>query len=112
MFGRFLFKRWKKQKSYYVITNKRIIALTKICGIHIHNINIKDISDINKIVRSDGIGTLSFTNKYSSAFIHNRWYANTGIDLCHFLSPLSFFDIKEANKVYKLIMDVKKNQRI
>jgi hypothetical protein len=60
LFGRFFFKKWKKQRAFYAVTNRRVLVLTKTFGEQLHESNIKLIPAINKRVRSDGIGTLIF----------------------------------------------------
>jgi hypothetical protein len=68
-------------------------------------------SGITKGVRSDGIGTLIFggTTSTLKSLIDPSFYGNTGLDILQFsiMPQLGFFDIMNANQVYKTIMEIK-----
>jgi hypothetical protein len=107
IFGRFFFKKWKKQRTYYAVTNRRVLVLMKAFGQQLHEYNIKLISGINKRVRADGIGTLTFGGNQSIFYNGGQYYGNTGMDILPFYGfQLAFYDIPNANEVYKLIMDI------
>ncbi len=108
--GRFIFKKWQKSKTFYAVTNRRILSLRKVFGQHFLEANIASLSGISKNVRSDGIGTLTFNapSKLLGFFGGNNFYANTGMDILpSFDQKLGFFDIANADQVYKIIMDIK-----
>jgi hypothetical protein len=112
IFGRFIYKRWKKRKTYYAVTDRRVLSLSEAFGRQFQESDIKLISDISKRVRSDGIGTLIFGGTQSSIFSGYQFYTNTGMDILPFYTtPLAFSDIHDADRVYKLIMDVKSRER-
>lgn len=111
MFGRFIYKKWKKRRTYYAVTNKRLISLSKAWGQHFQEANIKSISGLGKKVRSDGIGTLTFGGSQSFLFSGFQFYANTGLDILTFhAAQLGFFDIKDVNGVHRLITDLRNQE--
>jgi len=106
LFGRFLYKIWKKKNTYYAVTNKRILILTKkIFTRSFRATYLNTIPNIDKSVRSDGIGTITFGNQSP----WGSWYANTGMDF--FSSQYgrevpTFYDIKDVNRVYKMVNEM------
>lgn len=106
IFGRFIYKYWKKKKTYYAVTNKRILILTKLWGRNFQTTYINSIPAINKSIRSDGIGTIKFGNPSFMASM----YENTGMV---FFGPPgikdvpTFYDIKDANRVYEMANELR-----
>lgn len=103
MFGRFFYKSWKKKRTYYAVTNKRVVIVTY--GIRAKDVQanfIRDIPTINKSVGANGVGTLVFGNSNRS-----YWdYANTRMELMGSRlgpPPPAFYDIHDANTVYELV---------
>ncbi len=100
-FGRFIYKKWKKSKTYYALTNKRALILTLTFGRKLDGAFLDRLVAINKSVRSGGSGTLYFGNP--------SWmttaYGNSGMDFfTGFYSGdvPSFYDIHDADSVYDL----------
>ncbi len=101
IFGRFWFKKRKKKETYYALTDKRALILTKWPWVRFESIDLKQISSIQKSIRTDGIGTLKFgdAGQYGLSSV----YQNTGMDLISFCyGPITqaFYDIKDAGSVY------------
>jgi len=107
IFGRFLYKKWKKKRTYYAVTNKRIIIII----INTRNRDIitkyiKDISTIKYFQNSNGNGTIRFGNFNYMVDL----YANTGMEIfIGFMgnSTTSFFDIDNVKDVYSLVNEIK-----
>jgi hypothetical protein len=102
IFGRFIYKNWKKHKTYYAVTNKRVLVLTKLFSRSLNAVNIDTIPTINKTVRSNNIGTIKFGNV--------NWmismYSNTGMDFFGSFGGVdspTFYDIKDVNKVHEIV---------
>lgn len=112
LFGRFILKFWKNSHTYYAITDKRILILTRMCRKHLKATNLNSITSINKSVNSRGSGNISF----GDPSLYSRLYANTGLDfLGEFQgnNVLSFYGIKDIEKVYQLIYEIlQKNTKV
>lgn len=107
IFGRFIYKNIRKKKTYYAVTDKRVIVLAELFNKNINAEFIDRIACMNKIVRADGKGTIGFGN--------SNWrfamYGNTGMDF--FVSFYgqdvpAFYDIKDVNKVYDIVNGLRK----
>ena len=107
VFGRFIYKFYRKKNTYYAVTNKRVLTLTTLHSRNIKAVYIDAITGINKSVRPDGIGSITF----GTPTPRSQGYGNTGMDF--FTSfyggdvPI-FYDIKDAKKVYELVNDLRK----
>ena len=106
IFGRFFYKNFKKKRTYYAVTDKRILILTTLFGKRCNAVFINTIPAIQKSIQSNGTGSLIFgnTNPQSSM------YANSGMEvLSGFRTSTApaFYDIKNAETVYKQVNDLR-----
>ena len=100
--GRFIYKAWRKTRTYYAVTNKRVLALTKIRGRHLLEEYIEEIPALHKSVRSDGIGSVYFAR---SPFMAS-WCGNAGMNCSTGFDRkdlMAFHDIRGAEEVYGLV---------
>lgn len=107
--GRFIYKSYRKKKTYYAITNKRVLVLTEFPSRNLQAAFINTIPTINKSIGNDGIGTIKFGN---SNFIASL-YGNTGMEFFgsfYGQDAPAFYDISNANKVYELVSQLREEQ--
>ena len=107
--GRFIYKRINKRHTYYAVTDNRVLVLTTLRGRHLTAACIDRIPTVQKSVNAEGLGTLRFGNA--------RWwlaqYENTGMELLsggHGDQVPTFHDIRDANRVYDLVNDLRRAQ--
>jgi hypothetical protein len=106
IFGRFIYKKWKKKRTYYAITNKRVLIVTNTNNRNIEAEFIASIPAINYSQKSNGAGTIRFGN---FNFMTDM-YANTGMDFFSGFSGKSspaFFDIDNVKEAYTLVNEVR-----
>ena len=106
IFGRFFYKKRKKQKTYYAVTDKRVLIVTSLFNENIQAAYINTLPCINKSVQSNGIGTVKFGN---TSFMVGM-YENTGLDFFasfYGKDVPTFYDIKVAEKVYQIVNDLR-----
>jgi hypothetical protein len=103
IWGRFLYTAWRKGRTHYGVTNKRVLILNSGSTRKITDRYFASLDSVSLSVRSDGIGTIEF----SPAAIHNPSFWSNGrrrnnqIDID--LSQPIFHDIEDARSVYELI---------
>jgi hypothetical protein len=110
MFGRFIYKRKKKVKTWYLVTNLRVIEINYMGGKSVNSANIDTIPSYSKSIDHDGIGTLIF----GSNNMISGMYANFGLDFFGSMygTPApAFHDIKNAETVYQLVQEEKRKSR-
>jgi len=106
IFGRFIYKKWKKKRTYYAVTNKRVLIITNTKNRDIVTKFINNISTIKYSQKSNGNGTIRFGNFNYLVDL----YANTGMEIfIGFMgnSTTSFFDIDNVKDVYNLVNEIK-----
>ncbi|MFC1483363.1 hypothetical protein ACFL56_03785 [Candidatus Margulisiibacteriota bacterium] len=102
IFGRFLLKKYKKKRTYYAVTNKRVIVLTQGRNKNIKAEFLDKITSINKSTSSSGTGNIYFGG---SNFM-TTMYGNTGMDFfasAYTKGTLAFYDIPNVDSVYSII---------
>ena len=94
IWGRFVYARWKKKRTYYAITTRR--ALIVHYGLRSRNAvsaYFENLSIIDKKVRSDGIGSIAFGGAVSGEW---RLGKNNSP------RPPTFDDVDNADEVYQI----------
>lgn len=103
LWGRFVYKAWKKKRTYYAITNMRVLIVVQWArGKSLHAVYLKDILAANKSVGRNGIGTLVF----ATSIRETRQWGNFGMGWSRRTqepAAPAFYDVREANTVYELV---------
>jgi hypothetical protein len=108
-FGRFIYKSYKKTKTYYALTNKRVISVFNKQNKVFKSEFIDRLTSINKGENSLGEGSIRF-GKVPFGY---GMYENTGMDFFMMnsgYSGVTFYDIEEVDIVYRLVNDLRKNK--
>lgn len=103
--GRFFVDAQQRAKTYYALTNERIIIISGLFNRNIKSLNVKTLSDISLNKNRDGSGTITFgpTSPLGSMYAGN-WWPGTG----RYTSPC-FELINDAKEVYDRIRSVQRN---
>ncbi len=107
IWGRFLYKRYRNRRTYYALTNQRVLILTTMRSRQLHTLFLNQLPSINKFVRHDGSGTLAFGSSPNWAA---GIYANSGLDFMgnrYGPAAPAFYDILDVDSVYQLAMRLK-----
>lgn len=102
--GRFFVIAWEKRRTWYAVTNQRILILTTAFGRRVRSFYYKTtLSQIDKKVSARGRGTLIFAPAEYGGF-----YGGTGWPFAPFASRRrgrapGFYDIPDAQQVFDLI---------
>jgi hypothetical protein len=93
IWGRFLYRRWKKQRTYYALTNRRALIVEKgLRGRAVSSAYFDNLAMIDKRVRVDGNGSISFGGP-----VRGEWQSGRGNP---HRSP-TFDDVDDADSVYQ-----------
>ena len=94
IWGRFIHRRWKKQRTCYALTNRRaLIVEGGLKGRTASSAYFEAMTVVDKWVRSDGIGSISFGGPVTGEW---RWGRNNPPR-----SP-TFDDIDNVDSVYRI----------
>jgi len=107
IWGRFVYDGWLKRRTYYGITNRRLIVLQeatkrKSCSMY--------LDAIPSVERNGSFtGTLSFGTKYP--IVPGRSRKNLNLSRFYVGDVPVFADIDDAESVYRLILDLSAKAR-
>lgn len=107
LFGRFIVKYLRNRRTYYAITDRRILIMTGLLARKFQTFAIDTLPALDKSIGFGGIGTISFGIEPTRPWWTRRQanYANTGMEFFGY-SVTAFYDIANANEVYRLISEL------
>ncbi len=104
--GRFFFKAWKKKRTFYAVTNSRILIVTETFGRQLQAQFLNQTPVISKSIGPNGIGLLSFSPTGGFGLT----YGNTGMEFVRRQKGygiLVFYDIPQAEMIYQMICQLR-----
>jgi hypothetical protein len=104
IWGRFLFAAWKKSRTYYGVTSKRVMVLSMGASRHLFEAYLRDLDSISITTSANGTGSIEFGpagQSSPSAFFSSRRGGQMPLDID--LNRLAFLDIADVREVYQLI---------
>jgi hypothetical protein len=102
--GRFFVEAAQRSRTYYAVTDERIIILSGIMNRNVKTLNLRSLSDINLTLRSDGRGTITFGPAHPMSW----WYAGTWWPRSGKYATPGFEMIEDARAVYVQIRQAQK----
>jgi len=60
IFGRFIVDSKSREKTYYVLTDQRVLILYRLFGKRVKSLNLRTLSDISLTEKADGTGSILF----------------------------------------------------
>jgi len=107
IWGRFLYSAWKKKRTFYAVTNRRVIVVQHDWSRRIESAYVDGLPVLARQNRSDGIGSLRFSQA------ENMWTKRRGWgawDPMAMGSGPVFVDIEDADSVYRLISELREKR--
>jgi hypothetical protein len=103
--GRFFVDKAQRSKTFYALTNERVIIVSGFINQNVKTLNLKTLSEINVSTKRNGSGTITFgaTHPMSWLYTGGGWPT-----MGRYHSAPSFEIIEDAKKVYQ---QVKRLQR-
>ncbi|MFA5857513.1 MAG: hypothetical protein WC955_00440 [Elusimicrobiota bacterium] len=102
LFGRFIYKHYLRKKTFYAVTDQRVIIVTTLGNKNMRALELDKIEEISKTVNSTGRGTLVFG--ISTSFIN---YDSRKQQVGGVVQGNSFNDIPDATGVHKEILTLR-----
>ncbi len=87
-------RNYQTKRTYYAVTNQRIIILINSSNKKVESIVINQIPVLNKTVKKDGSGTIRFDNSGAGENSYS-------------VEALSFDNIMDVDTVYRMIIDLR-----
>ncbi len=96
IWGRFVYRRWKNQRTYYALTNRRaVIVEDGLTGRASSCAYFESLPMVDKRVRPDGIGSISFGGPLRAAWQMGRRNPPR---------PPTFDDVEAVESVYQIVI--------
>jgi hypothetical protein len=108
IWGRFLYTTWKKGRTYYAVTTRRILVITSGANRKVVSSYLRNLETVSLTTRQDGTGTLEFAPEPLVA--PSFWDARRGRggpQIYLDLSRLAFYDVADARTVYGTIQKLR-----
>lgn len=108
IWGRFLYAAWKKKRTYYAVTNRRVLVVQNGWKRQVASSYLDSLPTLIKETSSGGRGTLRFAPRepmWSGMRGWGVWDAMAVGD-----SP-TFIDIEDVDAVYRLVSDLREEAR-
>ena len=109
IWGRFPYTAWKKGRTYYAVTTRRVLVVTSGATRKVVSGYLRTLDSVSLTTRQDGLGTLEFSPEpeRSNSFWNSR-RGRGGPQLDIDLSRLAFYDVPDARSVYGVIQAERK----
>ncbi len=98
LFGRIIIDNYEKKRTFYAVTNQRVLIITNIHKKNVQAQLINQIPVLIKYVHKDRIGTIQFDNVQ----------CDMSGETVSYIYPPTFRDIKDVDTIYKLINDLRR----
>jgi hypothetical protein len=108
IWGRFFYTAWKKKRTHYAITNRRVIVVQNGWNRQMASAYLDSLPTLIKEGRSSGTGTLRFSQAESMWSGRRGWGAWDGMTVGN---VPTFVDIDDLDYVYRLISDLREKAR-
>ncbi|MHB1459700.1 MAG: hypothetical protein ACYC1M_00245 [Armatimonadota bacterium] len=110
LFGRFIAKRYMRQRTYYVVTNQRVLSLVEFFKPRVNSLFLSALPTINVSSEGPGTGSLIFMTQIGNR--GNQMGFDTGMDFMsqNSLGLVGFFDIHDVQSVAALILKLRKEK--
>jgi hypothetical protein len=108
MFGRFWFDRILRERTYYGVTNERILIKSGVFSATLKSLNLRSLADISLSEKADGSGSITFGggSPFSWMFAGMSWWPG----MSAFSGP-ALDSIHDAGSVYAIIRDAYAKQK-
>jgi len=108
IWGRFFFAAWRKKRTYYAVTSRRVMAVQDGWRRNMASAYIDTLPTIIKVSASSTIGTLRFAQAEPTWSGKRNWGVWNGLAIG---DVPTFIDIEGADYVYHLVSDLREKAR-
>jgi hypothetical protein len=104
MVGRFFLEARQREKTFYGVSNERILIVSGLTKKRVTSLNLRTLSDLSLAESVDGQGTITF----GSPSLAGPWFGRPTWPGLEFSSGTKFDLLKQAKTVYQHIREAQK----
>jgi hypothetical protein len=108
IWGRFFYAAWKKKRTFYAVTNRRVIVVQNGWKKEMASSYLDSLPTFIKEGNAGGRGTLRFAPQESMWSGKRGWGAWDGMGIG---SVPTFTDIEDVDSIYRLVSDLREKSR-
>jgi len=108
IWGRFIYAAWKKKRTHYAVTDRRVIVVQNAWGRQMASAYLDALPTLVKEEGSNGLGTLRFGQTEPMWSKRRGWGAWDGMSIGSFPT---FVDVDDVQSVYRLVSDLREKAR-
>ena len=108
IWGRFFYIAWKKKRTHYAVTNRRVIVVQNGWRRQMASAYVDSLPTLMKDGGSKGLGTLRFAQAESMWSGRRGWGAWDGMAVGN---VPTFVDVDDVDYVYRLVSDLREKSR-
>ena len=102
LFGRFIIDAKRRERTFYGVTDQRIIIISRWLSRRVETLTLRTLSDLSLREKRDKSGTITFGPSHPMSWM---WYWCSFPPCCGMGHPTAFEMIENAKDVYNLIRD-------
>ena len=104
IFGRFFIDAYQRNRTYYALTNERVIILSGLFNRNVKSVSLRTLSEINLNKKRNGTGTITFGPTHPMGWLYGgNWWPGTA----RYTSP-TFEMIDHAQEIYDKIREAQR----
>ena len=104
VFGRFIVDARKRARTYYGLTDQRIMIVSGLMSRKIKSLNLRTLSDVSLSEKTDGVGTITFGPGHGMW----SWFGGTSWPGMGAHAAPAFDMIPDAKRVYEAVREAQK----
>jgi hypothetical protein len=103
IWGRFFYDAWLKRRTYYAVTNRRVLVLQEGWNWKVRDMHVEAI--VGMEIEGDAVGTIWFGPKYP--VIVRRGQKSRGLNRFTIGEVLVFADVDDVQAVHRLVLELR-----
>jgi len=105
--GRLLFRLWVKSRTHYLVTDERVLALSRLFGTNVQATFLDDIGPLKSVGSTRSTETIWFGDAPWWMIFLGSSLLDSPLPLPGGPGPVVFYDVREAARVRELVADLR-----
>lgn len=108
--GRLIFRLWAKGRIHYLVTNERVLAVSKLFGTNVQASFLDEISEVKTAGSMSGTRSIWFGEPPWWMILLGSSVLDSALPWPGGPGPVAFYDIRQSERVRELVTDVESRE--